>query len=82
MRAWQLQQAKARLSEVVKIVMSEGPQTITVRDEPVVVMISKAQYDELTKAKDSFVTFMRKSPLSGVNIDIKRDKSLTRDIDL
>lgn len=34
MRTWQLQEAKARLSEVVKQASKECPQTITMRGEP------------------------------------------------
>ncbi|MDQ6969131.1 MAG: type II toxin-antitoxin system prevent-host-death family antitoxin [Mariprofundus sp.] len=32
MRSWQLQDAKARLSEVIKSAMQEGPQQVTTRN--------------------------------------------------
>ena len=36
---WQLQEAKARLSEVIKKAAKEGPQKITVRGERMAVVI-------------------------------------------
>ncbi len=41
MHAWQLQDAKARLSEVVKAASLHGPQEITLHGKPAVVVISK-----------------------------------------
>ena len=82
MKQWQLQDAKARFSEVVKNAVSQGPQNITVRGKTTVIIISKEDYDRLTQPEISFVKFMLKSPLAGLRLNIKRDKSLTRDIDL
>ena len=82
MKTWQLQEAKARLSEVIKRASKEGPQTITMRGEPTAVVISKAEYDRLKRPKENFVDFMRKSPLYGVELDLKRDKSLTREVSI
>jgi antitoxin Phd len=82
MRAWKLQDAKARLSEVVKEAEKHGPQTITLRGQPTVVMLSKDDYDKLTMPKRSFIDFMRHSPLAKIRLTIDRDPSLTRDFDL
>jgi antitoxin Phd len=82
MNTWQLQHAKAHFSEVVRNATAEGPQNITLRGEAVAVVISKAEFDSLVKPKPSFVDFMRKSPLAGVKLNLKRNKSLPRDIDL
>ncbi|NTU43551.1 MAG: type II toxin-antitoxin system Phd/YefM family antitoxin [Nitrospirales bacterium] len=82
MRTWQLQEAKARLSEVIKGALKEGPQTITMRGEPTAVVISKNEYERLKHPKGSFVEFMRKSPLYGVDLDVERDRSLTREADI
>jgi antitoxin Phd len=51
MRAWQLQEAKARFSEVVKEASLYGPQVVTLRGKPAVVVISKKEYDSLRKPK-------------------------------
>ena len=41
--SWQLQDAKARLSEVVKLAQSEGPQAITVHGKPAAVLVSREE---------------------------------------
>jgi len=82
MRSWQLQEAKAHLSQVVKEAMLHGPQEISLRGEPAVIVISKTEYDKLAKPKPSFVEFMRQSPLTGINLKLKRDDSSTRDTEL
>ncbi len=82
MRRWQLQEAKARLSEVVKRSQLDGPQEITVRGEPVVVVISRLEYDRLRRRRPSFVDFLRQSPLMDVALDLERDRSPARDVPL
>ena len=44
----QLQEAKGKFSEVVKRALSDGPQGITVRGEPVAVVIAGAENHRLT----------------------------------
>ena len=80
MRRWQLQEAKARLSELVRSSTEEGPQQITVRGRPAVVVISKAEYERLRNKKPSFVEFMRQSPLVGIELDIRRDRTPPRKV--
>ena len=82
MKCWQLQQAKALLSTVVKEAMTHGPQEISLHGTPVVIVLARAEYDKLTKKQISFVQFMRQSPLRDSKLKFKRDQSLTRDIDL
>ena len=82
MATWQLQEAKGKFSEVVKRALSEGPQGITVRGEPVAVLISRAEYTRLTHPKPGFVEFMRRSPMAGLALDIERQPDLTREIAL
>ena len=82
MKTWQLQEAKARLSKVIKQAAKEGPQTITMRGEPTAVVISKNEYERLKQPKGSFLDFMRKSPLYGLELDLKREQALTREEDL
>ena len=60
---WNLADAKNRLSEVVNLALSEGPQTITRRNDTVVV-ISSARYEELTgKSSTSKNTSFKESDL-------------------
>jgi len=82
MRRWQLQEAKAKLSEVVKSSQREGPQVITVHGEPAVVVISRDEYERLTGRRPSLVEFLRQSPLAGVELDIERDRAAARDVAL
>lgn len=46
-RRWQLQEAKNKLSEVIRRACDEGPQEITVRGEPAVVVVSAAEWAKL-----------------------------------
>ena len=66
---WQLQEAKARLSEVVRQACSEGPQTITVRGEDTVIVLSAEQYASLTKPSRSLYEVLRSSPVREEDID-------------
>ena len=80
MHTWQMQEAKSRLSEVVKDAEREGPQEITVHGRPVAVVLSRADYDRLAGTGESLVAFMRRSPLAGAeDLDFARDWSLTRE---
>lgn len=82
MSSWQLQDAKARLSEVVKKATQEGPQHITLRGEPAAVVLSEADYRRLKKRPTRFIDFIRSSPLKGVELDLKRDQTPPREIRL
>jgi prevent-host-death family protein len=82
MLEWQSQHAKARFSELMRMAQT-APQFITVRGEVEAVMLSKADYQQLTAQKPSLVSFMRASPLCGEALDLTRDRSLPRgDLDL
>lgn len=82
MSTWQLQEAKGKFSEVVKRALSEGPQGITMRGEPVAVLVSCADYARLTRPKPGFVEFMRNSPMVGVKMKIEREGGFAREIAL
>jgi prevent-host-death family protein len=45
---WRLEEAKARLSEVVRRAGSEGPQRVTVRGRPAAVVLSAEEYERLS----------------------------------
>ena len=82
MHTWQLQDAKAHFSEVIREATTTGPQEITVRGEPTAVILSTAEYQRLAKPKPNFVEFIRNSPLAKIDIQFERDKSNPRAIDL
>jgi len=81
-KKWQLQEAKNRFSEVVRKSSEEGPQTVTKHGKDSVVVLSVEDYRKLERPKTSLVEFFQKSPLSKVEIDLKRDKSPSRHVEL
>ena len=82
MKQWQLQTAKARMSELVKLAQ-DRPQEITLHGRAAAVVLSKQEFDRLSKGNISLVEFMRNSPLFGEDdIDLERQQSNTRDISL
>lgn len=83
MQTWQMQEAKARLSELVKQAELDGPQDITIHGRSVAVMLSRAEFDRLTGTGESLVDFMRRSPLYGLDdVNIERDRSAAREVEL
>ena len=80
MHTWQMQEAKARMSEVVRRAQTQ-PQDITLRGKSVAVVISRETFNRLSQAQDSLVDFMRRSPLYRADdIGFERDPSLTREV--
>ncbi len=80
MHSWQLQDAKARLSELVRCANDEGPQAISVHGRPSVVVLSQEDYQRLAVPRPPLSEFLRASPLSGLELDVERDKSPDRDV--
>ena len=79
---WQLQEAKNKLSEVVRKARSEGPQVITLHGADAAVVVSAKDFIRLSRRKDKLVEFFRKSPLVGVDLDLARRRDTGRKIDL
>lgn len=82
MAQWQLQEAKARFSELIKSVQNEGPQQVTVHGKPSAVVISVEEYEAMKRQRPGFVELMRSSPLVGEDLTIERSESMTRDVTL
>lgn len=75
---WQLAEAKNKLSEVVTLALTKGPQRISRRGQ-VVVVLSEAEFDQLVGAKPDFKTYLLQGPdLS--DLDVTRDTSPMRDV--
>ena len=51
-RRWQLQEAKAKFSEVFDRAYSDGPQVVTRRNKKAVVILPEEDYEKLTQKKD------------------------------
>jgi len=81
MNKWQMQEAKARLSEVVKCAESDGPLYISVHGKSTAVVVSQSQFDLLISNGKGLIEFMRDSPLYGAeDIQFERDSSLIRGV--
>lgn len=84
-RAWQLQAAKARFSELFRRARAEGPQYVTKSGKEAVVVVPAEQFEQLIARRrqpKSLVEFLRSSPLAGAGLDLKREPDYGRDIDL
>jgi prevent-host-death family protein len=83
-REWQLQEAKAKLSEVIKLALA-SPQTITVHGRQTAVVLSMEAYRKLAQPKRgmSLYDVLQNSPFKDVPLDLERDRSTEiREIDL
>jgi antitoxin Phd len=84
-RRWQLQEAKNRLSEVVDLACSEGPQTVTRHGKEIAVIVSKKDFDRRRQGRGrpgTLLTFLRGLPFAGARLDLARSKDGDRDLDL
>lgn len=81
-KSWQLQDAKARFSQVVRSAQTEGPQEVSLHGEPAAVVLSIDDYRRLTRRKPSFVELLRSSPLVGAELKITRSKDTVRPVKL
>ncbi|MDD2456446.1 MAG: type II toxin-antitoxin system Phd/YefM family antitoxin, partial [Kiritimatiellae bacterium] len=77
---WALQDAKNRFSEIVDKTLKEGPQTVTRRGVPVVVMLPVGDYERRWSGGESLVSFLRNSPLRGSGLDLARSADTGREV--
>lgn len=81
---WKLEDAKSRLSEVVRQAEHEGPQNVTVRGRRAVVMMAAETFDALASKAEpemSLLEFMQSlAPLG--ELDVSREPDYGRDVDL
>ena len=81
---WPLQDAKARFSELVRRVRSEGPQHVTVhgRDEVVVVAADEFRRLKGERTGRALIDALQASPHRRVDIEPRRQRMPVRDVDL
>ena len=81
---WLLQDAKARFSELVRRVRSEGPQHVTVHGRDEVVVISAEEFRRLKgeRSGDALIAAMQASPYRDIDIEPKREPMPVRGVDL
>jgi prevent-host-death family protein len=81
MVAWQLQEAKQRLSEVVRKALEEGPQVVTRHGREAVVVISMEEFKKLKGSGSDFKQLLRSGPDLGP-LNIVRDRRPARRVRL
>jgi len=79
-KTWQLQEAKARFSEVVNQALAQGPQTVTRRGRAAVVVVAVDEFRRGADAPSPHDFFRRGPYLDDINFD--RDRSLPREVAL
>lgn len=77
---WQLQEAKARFSQVVRKALEEGPQTVTRHGEDVVVVLSAAEFEKMIKPERSLKELLTSMP--EVDLELPPRKVDMRDVEL
>jgi prevent-host-death family protein len=83
-RHWPLQDAKARFSELVRRVRTEGPQHVTVHGRDEVVVIAAEEFRRLTgdPTGGALVAAMQASPCRETDIEPRRSRLPVRDVRL
>lgn len=83
-RPWLLQDAKARFSELVRRVHSEGPQHVTVHGRDEVVVISAEEFRRLKgdRKGDALIAVLQASPHRDIDIAPKRAPMPVRKVEL
>jgi prevent-host-death family protein len=82
---WQLQTAKAQLSEVIRRARADGPQVVTKQGRDEVVIVGIEEFKRLTqraKQPRSLAQFFAESPLAEAAIDLERTTDYGRVVDL
>lgn len=81
---WSVQDAKNKFSAVVEAARRDGPQTVTKRGEPAVVVVAAEEFERLRKLDEmphmNFVEFLLSGPKSD-DFDIERTDIKPRDIE-
>jgi prevent-host-death family protein len=84
-RAWQLQEAKNRLSEVVDLALEQGPQIVTRHGKEVAVIVAKAEFERRRRGRGprgTILSFLQGLTFRGTRLDIERSKDTDRDVEL
>ena len=71
-KSWQVQEAKARFSELLNETVASGYQTITKNGEPVAYIVSKDEFDRYLQPKRGVLEAIDACPYPDVDLDIER----------
>ncbi len=79
---WQLQEAKNKLSRLVKLARAGHPQFISVHGQEAVVMLSVQDYRRLRTPPGKLSEALLMPEIDGEALDFTRSKDIARDIEL
>ena len=84
LKGWKLEDAKARLSELVRLARDKAPQRITVRGEDAVVVLSAKDFAKLLPLlkQPSLHGLLSQSPLNRLEFEQKGETLPVRNVDL
>jgi prevent-host-death family protein len=80
--SWTIAEAKARFSELIDRVNTNGPQTITRHGRTAAVVVSAEEWERKTKRRGNLAEFFAASPLRDSGLVVERSKDRARDVDL
>lgn len=73
-REWQLQGAKANLSQIIKRAAGGGAQVVTVHGKPAAVVVSAEEYARLTRRRGKLSAALLRPELAAEDLDISRSR--------
>ena len=82
---WQLQEAKARFSELFRRAREAGPQRVTRHGKSSVIVVREEEYLRLARTatrQGTLAEFFARSPLAGVDLKLTRPRDYGRKIEL
>ena len=80
---WQLHDAKARFSELLRRVRAQGPQRVVKQRGEAVVVVAAEEFDRASaraRQPASLVEFLGSAPTGGRPLDVERKRDTTRTI--
>jgi prevent-host-death family protein len=81
-RRWRVKDARASFSELVDRALSEGPQVVTRRGRPAVVVVSAEEWERRNRRRGDLVDFFAASPLREEGLEIPRLADRPREVGL
>jgi prevent-host-death family protein len=81
-KIWQVQEAKARFSQLIQEVENGSHYTITKNGHPVAVVMSTSEFEKMKRFDDSLLDFFKQAPFPDIDLDVNRSKETGRDVDL
>jgi prevent-host-death family protein len=82
MARWQVQEAKQRLSELLKSAHDDGPQVITRHGEEIAVVLDMHEYRKLRGPQITFKDLLTSGPLDVPELEPMRSDAPSRVVEL